>query len=90
MLCAHLDVVPVNTESWEEDPFGANVKDGFIYARGTIDVKQILMVFTYLSIFSHLTAAVVQSVSLSVCLACGRLGARIQAATDLDLSCKNR
>nr|XP_022296834.1 N-fatty-acyl-amino acid synthase/hydrolase PM20D1-like [Crassostrea virginica] len=43
MLCAHLDVVPVNTESWEEDPFGANVKDGFIYARGTIDVKQILM-----------------------------------------------
>lgn len=44
MLCAHLDVVPVNRDSWEEDPFGANIKDGFIYARGTIDVKQIVMV----------------------------------------------
>lgn len=44
MLCAHLDVVPVNSDSWEEDPFGANIKDGFIYARGTIDVKQIVMV----------------------------------------------
>lgn len=43
MLCAHLDVVPVNSDSWEEDPFGANIKDGFIYARGTIDVKQIVM-----------------------------------------------
>lgn len=44
MLCAHLDVVPVNRDAWEEDPFGANIKDGFIYARGTIDVKQIVMV----------------------------------------------
>uniref|UniRef100_K1S2C3 Putative carboxypeptidase PM20D1 n=1 Tax=Magallana gigas TaxID=29159 RepID=K1S2C3_MAGGI len=43
MLCAHLDVVPVNRDAWEEDPFGANIKDGFIYARGTIDVKQIVM-----------------------------------------------
>lgn len=47
MLCAHLDVVPVNRDAWEEDPFGANFKDGFIYARGTIDVKQIVMVCLY-------------------------------------------
>lgn len=47
MLCAHLDVVPVNRDAWEEDPFGANIKDGFIYARGTIDVKQIVMVCLY-------------------------------------------
>ncbi|XP_061195408.1 N-fatty-acyl-amino acid synthase/hydrolase PM20D1-like [Saccostrea echinata] len=43
MVCAHLDVVPVDEKAWDEDPFGANIKDGFIYARGTIDVKHILM-----------------------------------------------
>jgi acetylornithine deacetylase len=39
-----MDVVPVDRKAWEEEPFDANIKDGFIYARGTIDAKQILMV----------------------------------------------
>ncbi|ELT99544.1 hypothetical protein CAPTEDRAFT_222768 [Capitella teleta] len=41
LLMGHFDVVPVeNREKWEEDPFGGNVKNGFIYGRGTIDNKQ--------------------------------------------------
>ena len=37
-IYAHMDVVPVE-EKWTEDPFGAEVKDGRIYGRGTADMK---------------------------------------------------
>jgi carboxypeptidase PM20D1 len=42
LLMGHLDVVPVEpgTEgSWEEDPFGGRIADGFIWGRGAIDNK---------------------------------------------------
>lgn len=39
MLCVYLDVVLVNRDVWEEDLFGVNIKDGFIYVWGIIDVK---------------------------------------------------
>ncbi|KAJ8301966.1 hypothetical protein KUTeg_020953 [Tegillarca granosa] len=42
-LAAHLDVVPVSPELWDAPPFGAEIRDGFIYARGTIDFKQGVM-----------------------------------------------
>lgn len=44
LLCSHLDVVPVELDKWDVDPFGGVVKDGFIYGRGSIDVKNTLMV----------------------------------------------
>jgi succinyl-diaminopimelate desuccinylase len=37
-IYAHMDIVPVE-EKWTEDPFGAEVKDGKIYGRGTADMK---------------------------------------------------
>jgi succinyl-diaminopimelate desuccinylase len=37
ILC-HVDVVPAG-EGWSVDPFGAEIKDGKIYARGAIDDK---------------------------------------------------
>ena len=41
----HIDVVPVvNKESWEAPPFSAEIKDGFIYGRGTIDNKDTVFV----------------------------------------------
>ncbi|HEX6032358.1 MAG TPA: M20/M25/M40 family metallo-hydrolase [Tepidiformaceae bacterium] len=39
MLLNHTDVVPVEREFWEEDPFGGLVKDGFIWGRGALDMK---------------------------------------------------
>lgn len=44
LLCGHLDVVPVEEDKWEVDPFGGVIKDGYIYGRGSIDVKNIVMV----------------------------------------------
>lgn len=39
ILLGHLDVVPANPYEWEIDPFSGEIKDGFIYGRGTIDMK---------------------------------------------------
>src|SRR5712692_226652 len=39
MLMGHVDVVPVETNQWEHPPFGAELHDGYIYARGALDMK---------------------------------------------------
>lgn len=39
LLMAHTDVVGVQKEKWPVDPFGAVVKDGFIWGRGARDDK---------------------------------------------------
>lgn len=39
MLLNHTDVVPVEREFWDEDPFGGLIKDGFIWGRGALDMK---------------------------------------------------
>ncbi|GMV36636.1 MAG: peptidase M20 [Fimbriimonadales bacterium] len=38
MALGHLDVVPEG-EGWKFDPYGAEVADGYIYARGAVDDK---------------------------------------------------
>ena len=36
----HTDVVPVgDAEAWAHDPFGAGIRDGFMYGRGACDMK---------------------------------------------------
>src|SRR5213594_4781856 len=42
LLVAHLDTVPVEKSRWTVDPFGAVVKDGYLYGRGAIDDKGML------------------------------------------------
>ena len=39
LLMGHLDVVGVDKTKWTVDPFGAVMKDGYLYGRGTIDDK---------------------------------------------------
>ena len=42
LLVAHLDTVPVEKGRWTVDPFGAVIKDGYLYGRGAIDDKGML------------------------------------------------
>lgn len=42
MLMAHSDVVPADAKQWTQDPFGAALRDGYIYGRGTLDDKSLL------------------------------------------------
>lgn len=39
MLSGHTDVVPVDGQKWQSDPFTATVRDGRVYGRGTCDMK---------------------------------------------------
>ena len=39
LILAHTDVVGVQREKWPVDPFGAVIKDGYIWGRGTKDDK---------------------------------------------------
>lgn len=43
LILAHYDVVPVEREKWTADPFGAEMKDAYIYGRGSLDMKSILV-----------------------------------------------
>jgi acetylornithine deacetylase/succinyl-diaminopimelate desuccinylase-like protein len=42
LLLSHLDVVPAPTDGWTHDPFGADVADGYVWGRGTVDMKQMV------------------------------------------------
>src|SRR5436190_15868337 len=42
LLVAHIDTVPVEKSRWTVDPFGAVIKDGYLYGRGAIDDKGML------------------------------------------------
>jgi acetylornithine deacetylase/succinyl-diaminopimelate desuccinylase-like protein len=39
LIMGHTDVVGVQPDRWEEDPFGGLRKDGWVYGRGTLDDK---------------------------------------------------
>jgi acetylornithine deacetylase/succinyl-diaminopimelate desuccinylase-like protein len=36
---SHVDTVLADAEDWTADPWGAELRDGFLYGRGTIDMK---------------------------------------------------
>jgi acetylornithine deacetylase/succinyl-diaminopimelate desuccinylase-like protein len=37
----HLDVVPADAAEWSVDPFGGDVKDGYVWGRGAVDMKDV-------------------------------------------------
>jgi len=45
-FAGHTDVVPVgDKDGWRFDPFGAEIADGFLYGRGTVDMKTAIACF---------------------------------------------
>ena len=43
LLYAHMDVVPAIAKDWSEDPFSGRIKDDYIYGRGAIDLKHMVV-----------------------------------------------
>jgi len=39
VLHGHIDVVPANAADWSVDPFAAEIRDGMIWGRGAVDMK---------------------------------------------------
>jgi len=52
----HIDTVPVDEKEWSVDPFGAEIRDGRIYGRGTSDMKGAVAAMAYAaSLFANTT-----------------------------------
>src|SRR5215472_5455778 len=43
LILAHTDVVGVQPEKWPVDPFSATIKDGYVWGRGSLDDKPVLV-----------------------------------------------
>jgi acetylornithine deacetylase/succinyl-diaminopimelate desuccinylase-like protein len=39
LVQTHLDVVPARAEDWSVDPFAGEVRDGYLWGRGAVDMK---------------------------------------------------
>jgi acetylornithine deacetylase/succinyl-diaminopimelate desuccinylase-like protein len=39
VLLHHMDVVPADPSRWKSDPFGGALEDGFVWGRGSVDMK---------------------------------------------------
>jgi acetylornithine deacetylase/succinyl-diaminopimelate desuccinylase-like protein len=39
LLHGHLDVVPAAAEDWQVDPFAGEIRDGYLWGRGAVDMK---------------------------------------------------
>jgi acetylornithine deacetylase/succinyl-diaminopimelate desuccinylase-like protein len=39
LLHGHLDVVPANADDWQVDPFAGEIRDGAVWGRGAVDMK---------------------------------------------------
>jgi acetylornithine deacetylase/succinyl-diaminopimelate desuccinylase-like protein len=39
ILLSHIDVVPVNASTWTVDPWSGEVRDGYLWGRGALDMK---------------------------------------------------
>jgi acetylornithine deacetylase/succinyl-diaminopimelate desuccinylase-like protein len=53
LLLSHMDVVPTDPSRWTKDPFGAEIADGKIWGRGTIDMKGIGTSYLYAFVTLH-------------------------------------
>jgi acetylornithine deacetylase/succinyl-diaminopimelate desuccinylase-like protein len=39
LLHGHLDVVPAAADDWQVDPFSGEIRDGYVWGRGAVDMK---------------------------------------------------
>jgi acetylornithine deacetylase/succinyl-diaminopimelate desuccinylase-like protein len=42
LIHGHVDVVPADADEWQVDPFSGLVKDGYVWGRGAVDMKDMV------------------------------------------------
>ena len=42
LLLAHMDVVPAEAEHWSVPPFAGEIRDGYVWGRGAVDIKNLV------------------------------------------------
>ncbi len=72
ILSGHTDVVPVDGQAWDTDPFSAVEQDGRLYARGSADMKGFIGI------------ALAQAPKFAAALAAGRLDGPLHYALSYD------
>ena len=53
VLCGHTDVVPVDGQAWDTDPFKAHIADGKVFGRGAVDMKGAIACFVSAALTSR-------------------------------------
>ncbi len=53
LVYGHLDVVPASSEGWSMDPFSGEVKEGFVWGRGALDMKGPLAIYLAALLGAH-------------------------------------
>lgn len=46
-ILGHMDVVPASKDGWDYDPFGGEIHDGYVYGRGSLDMKNQVITSLY-------------------------------------------
>lgn len=66
-FAGHTDVVPTGPEeAWSVDPFAADIRDGFLYGRGAVDMKSAIAAFVAAAARAIDKGAVGGSISLLI------------------------
>jgi len=53
LLSGHLDVVPVEVDKWQRDPFAGEVHNGWMWGRGAVDMKHMVAMEVMTLILLH-------------------------------------
>lgn len=53
LLTGHVDVVPVEPQYWTHDPFSGDIADGYVWGRGALDMKGLLVMYLQAFLLAH-------------------------------------
>ena len=65
VLCGHTDVVPVDGQAWDTDPFKAHIANGKVFGRGAVDMKGFIAA-SLAMVPSYMASALLQPVHLAL------------------------
>jgi len=65
VLCGHTDVVPVDGQAWDTDPFKAHLANGKVFGRGAVDMKGFIAA-SLAMVPSYMASALLQPVHLAL------------------------